>query len=129
MFHHQIYAQIKNERVLNICVCDNYEIANQVARNLYGKDAIAIECTYWDCEINDIYRCGAFYDSFGNMREYKGSEAEKIDILKRQISLDNDTILDLMYENDLLKDQIEEDNDSILDLDYRVCQLEDNMEV
>lgn len=45
--------------------------------------------------------------------------------LENQISEDNDTILDLMYENDLLKDQVSEDNDAILDIDFRVSQLED----
>lgn len=49
----------------------------------------------------------------------------KLQQVDRQVSEDNDTILDLMYENDLLKDQVEEDNDAILDIDYRVSQLED----
>ena len=125
MFDHQIYAQIKNKQVINIMVANNYEIANIITRNSYGKDAIAVDCTYWACMINDTYDNGKFYDPNGNERKYKGNEIENIETLKAQISEDNDTILDLIYENDLLKDQVEEDNDSLLDLDYRVSQLED----
>ena len=126
MFYHQVYAQIKNENVLNIMVCTDYEKANLITRKIYGNDAIAVECTYWACGIGDKYINGAFYDSTCEIaREYKGSEAENITKLETQVSEDNDTILDLMYENDKLKDQVEEDNDSLLDLDYRVSQLED----
>lgn len=132
MFYHQVYAQIKDNLVQNIIVCNNYEMANTLARNTYGEDAIAVECTYWACGIGDTYRDNAFYDSDGNARAYKGSEAENIAKLEsentklnEQVSEDNDSILDLMYENDKLKDQVEEDNDAILDIDYRVSQLED----
>lgn len=125
MFHHQVYAQISNSKVMNICVCSNYEMANLVTRKTYGNDAIAVDCTYWACCIGDIYEDGVFKDPDGNKREYKGSEAENIAVLQRQVSDDNDTILDLMYENDLLKDQVSEDNDAILDIDFRVSQLED----
>ena len=54
---------------------------------------------------------------------------EKLKVAVEQISKDNDTILDLQFQNDLLQDQVEEDNDALLDLDYRLNQLEDNMEV
>ncbi len=125
MFHHQVYAQIRDSQVLNIVVCANYEMANLVARQTYGESAIAVDCTYWACEIGDTFRDNTFYDQQGNQREYKGSEVENITVLQQQVSDDNDTIIDLMYENDKLKDQVEEDNDAILEIDYRVSQLED----
>lgn len=53
---------------------------------------------------------------------------EKLKVAETQISEDNDTILDLQYQNDLLKDQVEEDNETLLDIDYRVSQLEDSTE-
>lgn len=125
MFYHQVYAQISDTRVMNIVVCTDFEMANLIAKKIYGNDAIAVDCTYWACAIGDKYENGAFYDKDGNEREYKGSEAENISKLKQQVNEDNDTIIDLMYENDVLKDQVEEDNDAILDIDYRVSQLKD----
>ena len=128
MFYHQVFAQINNSIVQNIIVCRDYNTANVLSKNLYGKDAIAVECTYWDCSIADKYENGKFYSPDNVERQYKGTEVENINSLQQQVSEDNDTILDLMYENDLLKDQVEEDNDSLLDLDYRVSQLEDKEE-
>lgn len=110
MFHHQIYAQIKNEKVLNIIVCANYEIANEVTRKTYGKESLAVECTYWDCAIGDTFRKNVFYSPDGVERQYKGSEVENIDALQK--------------ENEQLRKQAIEDNDSILDLDFRVTMLE-----
>ena len=125
MFIRTIYAQIKDNFVKDIIICQDYNTANVLAKNIYGKDAISVECTYWACAIGDKYENGRFYSPDNVEREYKGSEAENINKLEKQVNEDNDTILDLMYENDLLKDQVEEDNDSLLDLDYRVSQLED----
>ena len=125
MFYHQIYAQIQNNIVCNIIVCRDYNTANMLAKNIYGKEAFSVECTYWACAIGDKYENNKFYSPNGELREYKGSEAENISKLETQVSEDNDTILDLMYENDKLKDQVNEDNNAILDIDYRVSQLED----
>ena len=110
MFHHQVFAQIKNEKVENIIVCANYQMANTLAKKVYGKDAISVECTYWDCAIGDTYRDNTFYDKEGNKRNYIGTEEENIK--------------QLQTENEELKRQSYEDNDAILDLDYRVSVLE-----
>ena len=136
MFHHQVYAQIKNEIVQNIVVCANYEMANIVARNIYGKDAIAVECTYWDCEIGDSFRNNTFYDKDGNERNYKGSEAENITILQqenesiKQESLDNyESLIDTQFALEQAKDDLVGQMEAQLDLEFRVSQLEDSMEV
>ena len=47
--------------IANICVCDNYEIANQIARNTYGPDAIAVDTTLIPVVIGDTYKNGKFY--------------------------------------------------------------------
>ena len=49
----------------------------------------------------------------------------KTNSIDNQVSADNETILDLQYENDLLQDQVEEDNEAILDLDYRLSIIEE----
>lgn len=132
MFYHQVYAEINGNEVKNIIVCNNYEMANILARNTYGEEAIAIDCTYWACQIGDTYKNNRFYSPDGNEREYKGSEAENITKLENentelneQLSSDNETILDLSFELDQVKDENSELNEGYLDLDYRVSQIED----
>lgn len=135
MFYHQVYAEILDKKVKNIIVCNNYEMANILARNTYGQDAIAVECTYWACAIGDTYENNQFISPEGDEREYKGSEAENIEKLKientqlnRQVSEDNETMLDMAYELDTVKDDNAELNEGYLDLDYRVSQIEDKEE-
>lgn len=60
MIVHQIYAEIWNETVQNIMVCDNYEIANYLARCSYGEDAFAVDCLQYPCCIGDKYKNGVF---------------------------------------------------------------------
>lgn len=61
MIVHQIFAQIYEEKVKNIIVCDNYEMANWLARASYGDEAFAVDCLQYPCEIGDKYHNGLFY--------------------------------------------------------------------
>lgn len=61
MIVHQVYAQIFEEEVKNIIVCDNYELANYIARATYGDTAFAVDCLQYLCGIGDSYRNGKFY--------------------------------------------------------------------
>ena len=61
MIVHQVYALISEEKVQNICVCDNYEMANYIAMATYGNEAFAIDCLQYYCNIGDSYRDGVFY--------------------------------------------------------------------
>lgn len=135
MFYHQVYAEILDKKVKNIIVCNNYEMANILARNTYGQDAIAVECTYWACAIGDTYENNKFVSPEGEERKYKGSEAENIEKLElentqlnRQVSEDNETMLDMAFELDTVKDDNAELNEGYLDLDYRLSQIEDKEE-
>lgn len=110
MIYHQIFAEIQNEEVKNIIVCKDYMIANQLAQKTYGKDAIAVECTFCDCEIGDTYKNNTFFDPEGNERKYWGNEIENINKLK--------------IENTQLKKQTSEDNETILDHEFRLMNLE-----
>ena len=57
----QNFAIIANERVENIMVCDDYDIANQLAKSMCGENAIAIDVSHIGVEIGDAYRDGQFY--------------------------------------------------------------------
>ena len=61
MTAHNIYAQIHDNIVQNVIVCDNYEFANRLSRISYGDDAFAIDAAQWPVQNGDIYRDGLFY--------------------------------------------------------------------
>lgn len=47
MYVKQTFAIIKDEVIKQDIVCDNYELANQLARKVYGDDAIAVDSTQY----------------------------------------------------------------------------------
>jgi hypothetical protein len=49
VFAHQNFAQVKDNEIINIMVCENYELANQLTRMTYGDDAWA-----WDCNLYPV---------------------------------------------------------------------------
>lgn len=61
MIVHQVYAYIWKETVMNVVVCDNYELANNIAKGSYGNDAFAVDCLQYPCQIGDKYIDGKFY--------------------------------------------------------------------
>ena len=61
MVVHQVFAHILDTKIKNVIVCDNYEIANQLARATYGDSAIAVECTQYRCGIGDYFIDNVFY--------------------------------------------------------------------
>lgn len=73
---HPTYALIKDERIKNVIKCDNYEVANQLARSEYGQDAIGVDCSQYLCGIGDFFVNNTFYsktlDENGN--EVQGEE-------------------------------------------------------
>lgn len=73
---HPTYALIKDERIKNVIKCDNYEVANQLARSEYGQDAIGVDCSQYLCGIGDFFVNSTFYSSTidENGEEVKGEE-------------------------------------------------------
>ena len=61
MYCKQTFAIIKDETVKNDMVCSNYETANQLARQLYGSDAFAVDSTQYPVSEGDYYKDGVFY--------------------------------------------------------------------
>lgn len=73
MVAQQVFALIYDETVQNVCVGDNYEDINRVARCVYGDEAFAVDCMQYPCTIGDKYIDNTFYtyvyDDEGNKTE------------------------------------------------------------
>lgn len=61
MIVHQLFAQIFENEVKNIIVCDNYELANWLSRATYGDSAYAVDCLQYPCAPGDRYHDRTFY--------------------------------------------------------------------
>lgn len=88
MWCNQIFSLIHTDKIQNIIVCDNYEVANVIARNTYGDDAFAVETTLYPVSIGYKYQGGLFYDNDGNVIERNLTEEEEI----RQLKYENDNL-------------------------------------
>lgn len=62
MIIHQVFAQIYEGVINNIIVCDDYDIANWLAKAQYGDKGFAVDCYNYPCKIGDRYEGGFFYD-------------------------------------------------------------------
>ena len=89
MIVHQVFAEIWQETVQNIMVCDNYEMANYIARCSYGEDAFAVDCLQYPCSIGDKYLDGAFFHvkEDGSLRpvKYIPTQEQQVQELERQL--------------------------------------------
>lgn len=112
MYVKQTFAIIQGETVKNDIVCDNYELANQLARSVYGEDAIAVESTQYPISVGDNYRDGVFY--------YKNSEIA----VPRQNTGEENALLAVEKVTELESD-IASDN---VDTDYRLSMIELGLE-
>ncbi len=82
MIVHQVFAIVHEEIVQNIIVCDNYELANQIARGTYGEDAIAVDCLQYRCFIGCSYKNGTFYDLEGKEIAYVPTQEQQVATLQ-----------------------------------------------
>ena len=106
MWCNQVFAfVVKNEAdvkvVQNIAVCDNYETASQLARAVYGDDAIAVDTTRIPVAIGDVYENGNFYrdgvlilPNPTEEQEIAALKAENAELLESAV--DNDYRLSMM---------------------------------
>lgn len=68
MYIKQTFALVSGDEVKQDIVCSNFEIANQLARRIYGDDAIAVESTQYSISEGDKYIGGYFYFKDGVTR-------------------------------------------------------------
>ena len=57
----QNFAFINDGLIKDIVVCDDYDVANNLARNIYGANAIAFDVSHYSLQIGDVYSNGRFY--------------------------------------------------------------------
>lgn len=94
----KVFAQIYNRYVKNVIVCEDYEMANYIARATYGNNAFAVECTQYRCDIDDLYYNNQFWkvkDGVESVIEPEPTEEQQIQLLTQQLSLANETITNL----------------------------------
>lgn len=84
------YAQIYNGKVENTFLCDNYELANVIARCAFGNDAFAVEIEQYAVQCGDLYHNGSFWrvNEEGAKEEipYIPTDSQQIQTLMTQIS-------------------------------------------
>lgn len=84
MIVHQVYAQIHEQVIKNIIVCDNYTRANYLARATYGEDAFAVDCLQYPCCIGDTHIDGVFYREDGTIIEPLPTQEQEVSELKQE---------------------------------------------
>lgn len=92
MWCNQIFAQINDNKIQNIIVCDNYEMANYLARCTYGENAIAVDTTLYPVGIGDLYEDGKFY------RITNEETDERVEIIRNPTEAEQ--IEKIQYESD-----------------------------
>ena len=53
MVAQQVFAIVSDGIIRNTIVCDNYQLANDLAKGGYGNEAFAVDCLQYPCQIND----------------------------------------------------------------------------
>ena len=112
MYVKQTFAIILGDTIKQDIVCDNYELANQLARSVYGEDAIAVESTQYPISEGDKYIDGYFYFKDGVTRVPRNNTGEENALLAVK------KVTDL--ESDIASDNV--------DLDYRLSMIELGLE-
>ena len=85
MWCNQIFSLINDNKIKNTIVCDNYEIANQIAGVTYGDNAFAVDTTLYPVSIGDDYIDGLFYRD-GELIKRNPTEEERIIALNEQLT-------------------------------------------
>lgn len=102
--NHMTFALIYKNIVKNRFECENYELANVLARASFGDDAFATDTTKYATTIGDRYENNKFYRVLedGTIKEvaYIPSEQENIDLLQEKL-LKSQLVLADSYENKL----------------------------
>lgn len=114
------FALIYENEVKNVFLCENYELANVLARASFGNDAFAVETTQYASQMGDKYENGIFYhiSEDGTKKEvrYIPSESERITKLTDSLAIAQLTLLDT-YEQ---KIQLE---NKLLELETKISKL------
>jgi predicted DNA-binding protein YlxM (UPF0122 family) len=119
------FALIYENEVKNVFICENYELANQLAKAGFGDEAFAKETTRYASAIGDKYENGVFYHILedGSLQEVAYIPTEKDNIIKLQEKIiQSQLVLTETYENKLSLE------DKILTLQQIITDLYEKME-
>ncbi len=72
MIVHEVFAQVVKGRIENIVICDNYPMADHLAKCIYGPEAYAVDCLQYRCIIGDLHHDNSFW----RIDEETGEEVE-----------------------------------------------------
>ena len=78
------FAFIDNAIVKNIIVCDNYQTADSLAKNVIGLKAFAVEVTQIQTTIGDGYFDGFFRNSDGEIIHSLPTAEQEVVALKTE---------------------------------------------
>lgn len=111
MIVHQVYALVFEEKVQNVCVCDNYEMANYIARASYGNEAFAVDCLQYPCQIGDLYKNNVFYrvnDETGEetIIEYVPTQEQQVETLTNELTSTQLALVESYEENLVLQEEV-----------------------
>jgi len=122
-----VFAQIHEGIVQNVIVCEDYETANWLARQVYGDDAFALDCLQYPCAAGDIYRDGRLYRKDPETGEE--TEIEYLPTSEEQVA----TLTDELTSTQLaLTEQYEENVDlqgELTNMQLALAELYERMEV
>lgn len=84
MVAHKIFALISEQEVKNTIICDQYHVADGLAKNIYNNEAFAVEITQIPTAIGHSYIDGLFRDLDGNVVNPLPTAEQKILSLKAE---------------------------------------------
>lgn len=99
MYKKQTFAYIYEEKVKADKVKENYEMANQEARELFGGTAFAVDSTMYPVSEGDYYKNGIFYFKDGItpiLREHTPEEDASIALAEAKKNAANVDYMALM---------------------------------
>lgn len=85
----RIFAYINEGVVKNLCVDDDYEVSNYLARSIYGPTSISVEIANTPVHIGDTYCQGYFKrideDGTEQIIEIQPSAEKQLEILNQKL--------------------------------------------
>jgi len=97
MIVHEIFAQVIKGRIENIVICENYPMADHLAKCIYGPEAYAVDCLQYRCMIGDLHHDNTFW----RIDEETGEE-----VALEYIPTQEQQVASLTIENEELSSQL-----------------------
>lgn len=117
----KVFAFINENEVKNTIVCDNYPLADMLAKTALGNDAFAVEITQIPTSIGHKYEDGFFKDLNGNVIDPLPTAEQEVVTLRTE----NETLNQALTESTMLiasqQEQIDEQAQAISKLTILVA--------